>query len=575
MQASRSTRCVIALATLAASLTVHAAANAQNAYTNTILVANGDSYEPLNFVDELLVNGWGLAIRPPGAGGHFWVSNAGSGNTTVYVGDVHDASGRFTPLFQDELKVVDFELGSHTQVDGSPIAPVPLATGQVFNHSSTDFVVSGEGLSAAAKFIFVTGEGTISGWTEVRDAQGVMRRQTRTVNTVDNSVEYDGNDALVYTGCAVTEEPSGNRLYVTNFRTGDVEVYDHLWQRVPTAPGRFRFHGQNEALFAWNIQYLRTGPNGEGRLWVAYAMKEAPWEENPAFGAVAQFDLEGNFISRLSTSDMTDPWKPSELQAPWGFAVAPANFGPLSNLLLVSNFGDGTIVAYNPTTGQFVDYIRDNAGEPVSVDGIWGILFGNGVALGDTNALYYAAGPNFEFDGTFGSIRLTSTTCPVIARQPLGATVPPGATATISPEAPSPVHLTYQWQRETTPGAWSDLTDGAASGLGQVEGSTTAAITVRGASGSTNLRCILTNACGSVTTQPAMLTVEGTSRCDYDYNQDGNVDLTDAQLIARVVAGLVTPDDRWLNGDVNADGDTDLADAQLLAHSVVDGVCGV
>jgi uncharacterized protein (TIGR03118 family) len=212
--------------TAAISAAVPMGAWAQNAYTSTTLVANDASLNPLNLVDPLLINGWGLAIRPPGAGGHFWISNAGSGTTTVYVGDVHDASGRFTPLFQDDLAVVNFALGSHLQVDGTPIAPIPLATGQVFNHSSTDFVVSGEGLTAAAKFIFVTGEGTISGWTERRDAQGVMQRQTTTVNTVDNSVQYDANDALVYTGCAVTEDAANNRLYVTNFLSGEAARAD-------------------------------------------------------------------------------------------------------------------------------------------------------------------------------------------------------------------------------------------------------------------------------------------------------------------------------------------------------------
>jgi uncharacterized protein (TIGR03118 family) len=561
--------------TAAISAALPLAAWAQNAYTSTTLVANDASLNPLNLVDPLLINGWGLAIRPPGAGGHFWISNAGSGTTTVYVGDVHDASGRFTPLFQDDLAVVNFALGSHLQVDGTPIAPVPIATGQVFNHSSTDFVVSGEGISAAAKFIFVTGEGTISGWTERRDAQGVLQRQTTTVNTVDNSVQYDANDALVYTGCAVTEDAANNRLYVTNFLSGEVEVYDHLWQRVQMPAGRFRYPGQDETFYPWNIQYLRTGPNSEGRLWVAYAQKEAPWEENPAFGAVAQFDLDGNFISQLRTSNMTDPWVPSELAAPWGFAIAPSDFGPLSGRLLVSNFGDGTIVAYDQNTGAFVDYIRDDAGAPIIVDGIWGILFGNGVALGDTNALYWAAGPNFEFDGTFGSIRLTSTTCPVVERQPYSVTVPPGATASFSPLAPSPVFLQYQWQCEGEGGAWSDLADGAVAGLGTVAGSRDGTLTIENARGNARFRCVISNGCGGIQTTPAVLTVDGESRCQYDFNQDENVDLTDAQQMARVVVGLVVREAAWLDGDLNADGNADLLDAEILAQFVVVGVCGI
>ncbi|MFA6045149.1 MAG: TIGR03118 family protein, partial [Phycisphaerales bacterium] len=410
-------------------------------YTQTVLVANDPIYQPTILVDPLLQNGWGLALRPPGAGGHFWISNFGSGTTTTYVGDVHTPAG-FLPLQQDSLKVVGIALGSGVRVDGRPVADPPQPTGQVYNYSTSDFVVSGEGITGASKFIFVTGEGTISGWTEQTDSQGVLHRQTVSVIKVDQSPLFD-DDRLRYTGCAVTDYPSGNFLYVTNYIEDVVEVYDHLWQRQTLPSGAFTYPGEPQDYKPFNIQYFRSGPNGEGRLWVAYAQAGDPWEQEANQGAVAEFDLEGNFIRRLLISPDFDGFADSELKNPWGLAFAPANFGPMSGMLLVANFGDGTIAAFDPATMRFVDYLRDDNGEPLIVDGIWGMVVGNGVRLGDSNAIYFAAGPNSEIDGTFGTIRLTSATCPVIATQPVASVETcVGGDAHVSVSAPGPVAQT-------------------------------------------------------------------------------------------------------------------------------------
>lgn len=402
-------RKIVACIAACGSMAVGAgSAFAGDAYRHTVLVANLESYNPTALVDPLLQNGWGIALRPPGAGGHIWISNFATGTTTTYVGDVHDASGRFTPLHQDDLKVVNIGKGAGVRVNGELRAPTPQVTGQVYNHSATDFVVSGEGLTAASKFIFVTAEGTISGWVEQKDPlpdnPSHMKRQTVSVVMVDQSHEYD-DDRLRYTGCAITDFPSDNRLYVTNYITGEVEVYDKSFKRIAMPSTSFRYPGQRLDYFAWNIQYFRSGPNGEGRLWVAYAQGEEPWEQMPDTGDVAEFDLEGNFIQRLHQKVDADPYANGELRAPWGLAFAPDNFGPFSGALLVANFGDGTIVGYDASTGKVIDFIRDESGEPIVIDGVWGLTFGNGVSLGDSNALYYAAGPNVETDGAFGSIR--------------------------------------------------------------------------------------------------------------------------------------------------------------------------
>lgn len=516
---------------------------AQNAYVDTILVANDPAYNPLVLLDPFIGNGWGIALRPPGAGGHFWISNANTGTTTTYVGDVHNAQGDFTPLFQDSLTVVDIPIGNGVRVDGRPVTEVSIPTGQVYNYSSTDFVVSGEGISNASKFIFVTGEGTISGWTEVRGADGVLRRQTRSVITVDGSQGFD-DDRLIYTGVAVTDYPSNNALYVTNWNGSRVEAYDHRWQPIALAPGAFFMPSDGELWRPWNIQYFRTGPNGEGRLWVAFNKAEDPWEEYTDFGAIGEYDLQGNLIRRFRIASDSDPSADGELRDPWGLAIAPANFGPLSGAMLVANFGDGTIPAFDLATGEFIDFVRDASGEPLVVDGIWGITFGNGVGLGDSNALYYAAGPNGEADGTFGSVRYIPDTCPRIRTQPSRATVCRDGSAVVSVNAPSPTRLTFNWERLEA-GAWVAISEGPFPG-GIATGSSTDTLLIERAVQTLELRVVITNDCGSVTSQTALLDV-----CPADFNCDGGVDGDD------VIDFFGRWDNGETTGDFNRDGSVD------------------
>lgn len=536
-------------------------AYAQNAYVNTVLVANHERYEPLVMVDPLLENGWGIAIRPPGAGGHFWISNANTGTTTVYVGDVHRADGSFMPLFQDELTVVEIPQGHGVVDNGVTYQWDSMPTGQVFNHSGTDFVVSGEGVSAASKFIFVNGDGTISGWTEKRDAQGVLHRQTKSVIMVDNSHTYN-NEMLVYTGCAITDFPNGNKLYVTNTLTNEVEVYDHEFRRLPVGADKFRYPitqpMTNQEYHPWNIHYLRTGPNGEGRLWVMYIVLEDPWEEDPTEGAVAEFDLDGNFIRCLTTPGRPCPLAAYELRAPWGIALAPSNFGPFSNTLLIANFTDGTIPAFNRENGEFIDFLRDVNGEPISADGVWGILFGNGVALGDTNALYYAAGPEAEVGGTFGTIRWVTGTCPRIATQPTDRETPRDESVWFHVNAPSPVKLAYQWQTQVG-GNWVDITDGVSIAGGIALGTASEHLLLSDVTTDAVFRVRISNDCGEIISEPVSLAV---SRCaSIDFNNDCVFPSDDDVMdLLAVLAGnaCATCDSIDFNGDgvYPDDGDT-------------------
>ncbi|HEY7649570.1 MAG TPA: TIGR03118 family protein [Methylomirabilota bacterium] len=386
-----------------------------NAYELRILVVNKPELaqpDTSPIVNPLLLNPWGTAIRPAGAGGHIWLANAGSATVTEYVGDVFDAAGNFIPLFQDGLKVV--------YVDGSPI-------GQVFSSSASDFPVTAPAcpdsdatecppgtpdVTVPARFIVSTEEGQIAAWGEQTLATGPVRFR-RFVTIVDNA----GEGAL-YRGLAVTGAPSANLLYAANFAQDRIEVYDSQWRRLsPLVRHRFghfrRFakpHQVPADYVPFSVHYLA------GKVYVAYAQLVQPGDpdfdpEDPiaeracaGCGFVVEFDTDGHHLRTFEPR--------GRLNAPWGMAIAPRNFGKFSNTLLVGNFGDGTIVGFDRHTGKQIGYLRDPEGAPIVVDGLWGLFFGNGVSLGRADFLYFTAGPNGEEDGVFGSLNWVGTKNP-------------------------------------------------------------------------------------------------------------------------------------------------------------------
>jgi uncharacterized protein (TIGR03118 family) len=139
-----------------------------------------------------------------------------------------------------------------------------------------------------------------------------------------------------------------------------------------------------------------------GHLYVTWAVWNAAGDEGmeevdgDGYGHVAEYNEDGTLVK-----DFNDA---GNLDAPWGVAIAPSGFGEFGGDVLVANFGDGTIAAFDPNTGNFIDQLRDTSGNPISIDGVWGLVFGNGVSLGDANSLYFTAGPNSEFDGLFGKL---------------------------------------------------------------------------------------------------------------------------------------------------------------------------
>jgi uncharacterized protein (TIGR03118 family) len=352
---------VAAAAALAASVWIAPACLAAGVYLQTNLVS--DLPGMAAHTDSHLMNPWGIASS---ANSPFWVADNHTGVSTL-----HDSSG--TP--QSLVVTVPPALAGTV---GSP-------DGIVFNGSS-DFEVS---RGSPAHFIFATEDGTISGW-----ASG-----TTAVIKADNSAS-----GAVYKGLAVGNNGTANFLYATNFHANAVNVFDHNYAPVTLSVGNFSDPTIPMGYAPFNIQNISTGPTVAGVLYVTYALQDAAGHDDvpgPGHGFINKFDLNGNLLGRFASQ--------GTLNSPWGMALAPAGFGEFGGDLLVGNFGDGRINAFDPTTGAFLGQLTDGSGHPITIKGLWGLRFGNGSSGGDPNTLYFAAGiPGpagmVEDHGLFGSI---------------------------------------------------------------------------------------------------------------------------------------------------------------------------
>lgn len=308
--------------------------------------------------DANLVNGWGLAAAP---GSPWWVANNGTDTSTLYL-----ATG--APL---GFLVVS--------VPGGP-------TGIVFN-GGTHFVMTKGRKSAPAAFMFATEEGKIWGWSATVPGP-IISKDAMVV--VDSSV-----GGAVYKGLAIATGPGGDFIYAADFHNGRVDVFDGEFNLV-TAVSAFTDPNLPEGYAPFGIQ------NVGGHIFVAYARQDANAHDEIAgagFGFVDEFDAAGAFVARVASR--------GSLNAPWGIAMAPATgFGPFSGDLLIGNFGDGSVNVYGPgPTYTPMGPLKDRAGMPIVIDGLWGIAFGTGGAAGPKNVLYFAAGPEDEAHGLFGSIK--------------------------------------------------------------------------------------------------------------------------------------------------------------------------
>ncbi|HLJ33737.1 MAG TPA: TIGR03118 family protein [Ktedonobacteraceae bacterium] len=301
------------------------------------------------FTDKNLVNPWGISFAP---GGPFWVSDEGTGLSTLYNG-----SGKPQPLI--------------VTIPPAPGGTVGTPTGTVYN-STPGFVVTENGKSGASLFLFDSLDGTISGWSPGVDA-------THAIIAVNNSGK------AVYTGLAIGNNRSGTFLYAANFAAGTIDVFDKNFAPA-TLHGSFKDASIPAGYAPFNIQLV--GSN----LYVMYARQDR--KAGVGNGFVNIFDTNGNFIKRLISH--------SKLNLPWGVAMAPANFGQFSNDLLVGNFGNGRIHAFDPSTGAFLGTLDDSSGKPIVNGHLWTLVFGNGGQGGQTNQLFFTAGIQNEQHGLFG-----------------------------------------------------------------------------------------------------------------------------------------------------------------------------
>jgi uncharacterized protein (TIGR03118 family) len=328
-------------------------AQAANSYTQSNLISDGSV--KAQQTDTQLINPWGVAI---GQQTPFWINTTGTGLSEVY-----DAGA-------NKQFVVTIPAAGSGKI-GSP-------TGIVFNSSTTDFALP---QGAAAFFIFDALDGTISAWNP----------------SVTNAVVVANNSAsgAVYTGIAIVNNGTGNFLLAADFSKNKIDVFDAKFAPA-TVGGTFTDPSIPSGFAPFNVHVINN------QVFVMYAQRNpagGPPTSGAAAGYVSVFDNNGKFVSHAISG--------GNLNAPWGLTLAPASFGAFGGDLLVGNFGDGTINAYDPTSFALKGQLQDSTGKPIQNGNLWEILFGSN-GTGDPNTLYFSAGVNNEKGGLFGAIAATA-----------------------------------------------------------------------------------------------------------------------------------------------------------------------
>jgi uncharacterized protein (TIGR03118 family) len=341
--------------------------------------------------DSNLVNPWGISLAP---GQPFWIADNGTGKSTLY-----DGAGATQPL------VVTIP----APTAGATSAP----TGTVFNPGNT-FAVSAGGMTGASAFLFATEDGTIAGWSPAVN-------QTQAVIAVNRSAA-----GAVYKGLAIGTNAGGTFLYAADFHNGAIDVFNTNFTKVSLA-GNFTDASIPAGFAPFNVQ------NIGGSLFVTYAKQNDAKHDDVAGagnGFVDAFDTSGNLLRRFASQ--------GTLNSPWGLAQAPASFGTLGGDILVGNFGDGTINAFDPNSGALAGQLQGTSGQTLAISGLWGLTFGTGGSGGSTGTLYFTAGTEHEQHGLFGSLAPAATPSP-------SPTPTPTPTPTPSPSPdPAPTLLNEQ-----------------------------------------------------------------------------------------------------------------------------------
>ena len=355
-------------------------------YKQTNLVSDITGMAPT--IDPNLKNPWGLTRS---SGSPWWVANNNSGTSTLY-----DLKGNPFPPKQNGGPLV-VTVPPPGFAPGTQSAP----TGVVFN-GSTDFLLVPGKPGTQAIFIFATEDGTISGWNP---GANPPTSATNAILKVDNSDKGSANGA-VYKGMTSAEINGHRFLYVANFRSAKVEVYDTNFKLVHLGEDAFEPDGDGDSecddrdaervprgFAPFNIQ------NIGGTLFVTYAKQDAP-RHDPVGGAglgfVELFTPSGKHIGHLEHGD----W----FNAPWGAVWTTRDFGEFSNAILVGNFRSGWIAAFNGFTHKFIGFLKNPDDSLVTIDGLWSLTFGNDATAGPANTLFFTAGINNENDGLFGTL---------------------------------------------------------------------------------------------------------------------------------------------------------------------------
>jgi len=352
--------------------------------------------------DPNLVNPWGISAS---GGSPFWVSDNGTGLSTLY--QVPGAGG--TAVSINPLVV---NIPTPSDPTGG------TATGTVFNigAGAGAFPVTGPNKSgvttrAPAVFLFATEDGTIAGWNPGIDPTGQFGGPGGTSNHAVIAVN-DQPSGAVYKGLAIAtsttpivagDANSTALLYVSDFHGGTVDVYDaHLDEVTALPAGAFTDSAMPPGYAPFNVQVLN------GKVYVTYARQDADAEDDvagPHRGFVDVFNLDGT--PGLAGGGMRLITR-GPLDSPWGLAIAPPGFAGIDSgnapVLLVGNFGDGLVNAFDATTGSELGALQDPDGEPIQIDGLWALKVGNGGNGGAANTVYFTAGPFDESHGIFGSL---------------------------------------------------------------------------------------------------------------------------------------------------------------------------
>jgi uncharacterized protein (TIGR03118 family) len=309
------------------------------------------------FTDPHLVNAWGIVASQSSP---FWVNDNGTGLSTLY------AFGATQQPGPQQLVV--------TIPPPTGMTSTAAPTGIVFNSNVGDFILSG---SNHAVFLFATEDGTISGWSPLADSTHAILKVNRSPRSV-------------FKGLALGSNSNGDFLFATDFRGGAVDQFDSHFNLVnaftDTAAAR-------KGFAPFGIADLN------GLLYVTFAkVNRARHDDVKGLGNgfVDIFDTSGHFLERLVSR--------GKLDSPWGLAIAPAGFGKFGGDLLVGNFGNGLINAYDPLTGHSRGQLANRFGQPLAIDGLWGLRFGNNGQAGSASTLFFTAGPRGEMHGLLGEL---------------------------------------------------------------------------------------------------------------------------------------------------------------------------